>query len=54
MPKEVEKHTCVHCESTYKLLYDFNSTTGLPRFCPFCGEDTYDEDFVSEENDDEN
>jgi rRNA maturation endonuclease Nob1 len=41
--KEIEKHTCHYCESEYKLLFDLEMTAGNPKFCPFCGSDTYDE-----------
>lgn len=42
MSKEVEKKTCVHCESTYKLMFDLNETSGFPKFCPFCSSENYD------------
>jgi ribosome-associated toxin RatA of RatAB toxin-antitoxin module len=44
MSKEVKKHECFHCESIYKLLYDLNSTSGYPKFCPFCSAETYDDE----------
>lgn len=54
MSKEVEKRTCQHCESSYKLLFDMAMTTGYPRFCPFCAEETYDDDVkYDEDNEDE-
>lgn len=53
MSKEIEKRTCPHCESSYKLLFDLDSTSGFPRFCPFCGSETYDEDLVTEDDIDE-
>lgn len=34
--KEVKKHECLYCDSTYKLMYDLNNTSGYPKFCPFC------------------
>ena len=40
--KEVEKKTCPECESTYKLLYDLDLTSGYPKFCPFCSCEIYD------------
>lgn len=42
MSKEVEKKTCPECESTYKLLYDLDLTSGYPKFCPFCSCEIYD------------
>jgi hypothetical protein len=44
MSKEVEKRTCPECESNYKLLYDLETTSGFPRFCPFCSAESYDTD----------
>lgn len=52
MTREVKNHTCLHCESSYKLMFDLNATSGFPRFCCFCGEETYNEDLVPEEDDD--
>jgi hypothetical protein len=49
MSKEVQKHTCQHCDSSYKLLFDLNTTSGFPRFCPFCSGETYDDDLISDE-----
>ena len=43
MTKEVEKKVCHFCESSYKLMYDYELTNGHPRFCAFCGEESYDE-----------
>jgi hypothetical protein len=51
--KEVDKVTCNYCESSYKVLYDYEETQGQPRFCSFCGEECFDEDEVELENDDE-
>lgn len=53
MSKEVEKKVCQQCESSYKLLFDLDSTSGYPKFCPFCGCDTYDEDLEFGEEIDE-
>ena len=51
--KEVEKHTCQYCESTYKILYSLDETSGQPKFCPICGSETYDnEDLKYGEDDD--
>jgi hypothetical protein len=43
MSKETEKVTCNYCESDYKLVYDLVNTSGFPKFCPFCGNETYDD-----------
>jgi len=54
MSKEVKKNECIHCESVYKLIYDLNSTSGYPKFCPFCSAEIYDDDEIKfEEIDDE-
>lgn len=53
MPKEVEKHTCPYCESSYKILYDLEETNGHCRFCPFCASETYDDDIHFEEHENE-
>lgn len=54
MTKEVDKIKCNYCESTYKVLYDYEETQGQPRFCSFCGEECFDGDEVDlEEKDDE-
>lgn len=52
MSKEIEKKTCGYCESTYKILYDFEETTGLPRYCPYCGEECYDDKEMDFEKED--
>lgn len=49
--KEVEKKHCPYCESSYKLLYVVEEAHTTPKFCPFCGEECYDEDKL-EFNDD--
>jgi len=53
MTKEVDKIKCNYCESSYKVLYDYEETQGQPRFCSFCGEECFDEDEVEVENEDE-
>jgi hypothetical protein len=53
MTKEVQKITCNFCESSYKVLYDYEETQGQPRFCSFCGEECFDEDEVEFEGEDE-
>lgn len=40
MSKEVINHLCSYCESEFKLTYDDENVTSLPKFCPFCGEET--------------
>ena len=52
MTKEVEKIKCNYCESSYKVLYDYEETQGQPRFCSFCGEECFNEDEVDFEDDD--
>jgi hypothetical protein len=44
MSKEIEKKTCPHCESSYKLVYDLDGTSGYPKFCPFCSGEIYDDE----------
>lgn len=40
MSKEIINHVCRHCESSFKLSYDPDEVTSLPKFCPFCEEET--------------
>lgn len=44
MSKEINKKTCRHCESTYKLVFDLDNTSGYPKFCPFCSSEIYDDE----------
>lgn len=53
MSKEIEKKTCPFCESNYKLIYNYEETSGSPRFCAFCGEEAYDEDALELNEDEE-
>ena len=54
MTKQINKTTCVYCESVYKVIYDEEETNGQPRFCPFCGEEPYEaEDELMAELEDE-
>lgn len=32
------KHTCENCESAYKIVYDEETITDEPHFCPVCAE----------------
>jgi hypothetical protein len=41
MSKEVENHICEYCESEFKLVFVTDEVSGLPKFCPFCGEETF-------------
>lgn len=50
--REVELRTCPECESTYKLAYNHDETSGYSKFCPFCAADV-NEDPVEEEEQDE-
>jgi hypothetical protein len=54
MSKEVEKVFCQCCESEYKVMYEPENTSGLPKFCVFCSEPLYDgeEKLYEEEEDD--
>lgn len=51
MSKEVEKIVCSYCESEYKILYEPESTSGLPKFCSFCSEELYSGDELIEDDD---
>jgi hypothetical protein len=42
--KEKLNKICKTCESSYKLLYDDDEVQSLPKFCPFCGEEDYDDE----------
>lgn len=53
MSKEIENKVCTVCESSYRLVYDLDDTSGYPKFCPFCGADTYDDKPEDEEKDDD-
>lgn len=44
MPKEVEKIFCQCCDSEYKVMYEPENTSGLPKFCVFCSEPLFDKD----------
>ena len=49
MSKEVKKCECLYCESSYKLMFDLNTTSGYPKFCSFCSEPLYEEKVEYEE-----
>ena len=51
--KEVEKKECKYCESDYKLIFDLDDTSGHPNFCPFCGEENYDDSDELDFNDED-
>lgn len=51
--KEKLTKICKTCESSYKLLYNDEEVNSLPKFCPFCGEEDYDEDDEDLWNDEE-
>jgi hypothetical protein len=53
MSKEIEKNTCRFCESTYKVIYNYEESSGSPRFCCFCGEESYDEEEDTTKDDEE-
>lgn len=42
MSKEVEKVFCQCCESEYKIVYEPENASGLPKFCVFCSEPLFD------------
>ena len=44
MTKIVDKKTCMYCESTYKLAFTLDETSGFAKFCPFCAAENYDEE----------
>lgn len=46
MGKEVDRKTCPACESVYRLTFSLESTSGFPKFCPFCGSDAYDDEEI--------
>lgn len=37
MSKEIENKVCAECESTYRIVYNLEDTSGFTKFCPFCG-----------------
>ena len=51
MSKEIENKECTECDSVFKLIYELDKTSGFPKFCPFCGGETYDEDLEIVEED---
>ena len=53
MSKEGEKVFCQCCESEYKILYDPENTSGLPKFCSLCGDEVFHQDSNIDENEDE-
>lgn len=53
MSKQIENKTCKSCDSVYRLVYDLSETSGYPKFCPFCGEEAYDDEEIDEDEDEE-
>lgn len=51
MSKEVEKVLCSCCESQYKVIYEIETASGLPKFCCFCSAEIYDEEKNDTEDD---
>lgn len=47
MSKEILNHVCSYCESPFKLTWETEDVTSLPKFCPMCGEES-----IAEEADD--
>jgi hypothetical protein len=37
MSKEIEKHECIVCDSSFKIVFELDKSSGYPKFCPFCG-----------------
>jgi hypothetical protein len=50
MSREVEKVFCQCCESEYKILYEPEKTSGLPKFCPFCCDEVFNQDSNDQED----
>jgi hypothetical protein len=53
MAREVEKVYCQCCESEYKILYEPENTSGLAKFCCFCGDEVFDQDDENSESDED-
>lgn len=51
MSREVNKITCSICESSYKLVFDLDETSGYPKVCPFCASEIYADEDQEEEDD---
>lgn len=50
MSREIETKICQFCESRYKLTYQHDEVNGSTKFCPFCGEENYDDSVYDEED----
>lgn len=50
MSKEINKKMCFSCESSYKLVFDLDETSGFPKFCPFCGDEVYNSEDQPDNN----
>jgi hypothetical protein len=53
MSNEIEKVYCECCESQYKIVYQPENASGLPKFCCFCGSELFDNSDDSFEDDKE-
>jgi RNA polymerase subunit RPABC4/transcription elongation factor Spt4 len=51
MSKEVINHICRYCESSFKLTYDTDEVTSLPKFCPMCASESIAEEMEDQEVD---
>lgn len=51
MSREVQKVFCQCCESEYKILYDVESASGLPKFCSFCSAELFEPEPKEDEED---
>lgn len=49
MSKKIDNKICPCCDSRYRLVYEVEEASGFPKFCPFCSDDIYDEDYSDEE-----
>lgn len=44
MSKKIEEIICQECDSSYKLIFQEENTSGYNKFCPFCGAEVYSEE----------
>lgn len=52
MSKEIENKECSECESAFRLVYNLDTTSGYPKFCPFCSAEIYIEQEETNEEED--